>query len=268
MHTLVMQHHVCNFKPTTQRSYAKVGRVVLPVFENYYLQQIDLEMIYAFLRTRKELGAKAGTLNKFIFFLKAIFNFAFKMGYVQHNITRELRKYKEPPSRDRVLSEAEEVLLYSVVPAWLGDVITIAIQTGMRSSEITNLTWDRIDFDRRFIFLADTKSNRPRVIPLTQTALDTLTRRKLISFPYVFRSPRTGRPYVIYANFRKYTKGILDDFHFHDLRHTAITRMIQKGLSISAVMKIVGHSSETMTAKYTHLSHEYLGPLFDQIKKI
>lgn len=265
----VVQHHVCNFKPSTQKSFLKISQLTLPHFQDYLIQQITSDQIYIFLEDRKNLGAKPGTLNKYIFVLRTIFNFAEKMEFVSYNPMIKISKYKEPPPRSRVLSDEEEHIISERIPDWLQDILVIALQTGMRSSEISTLKWDQINFEKKIIFLPDTKSNRPRVVPLTEKALEVFIRRKKIFCVYIFENPKTRRPYVIWNNFKKYCNRYnIENFTFHDLRHTSITRMIKAGISISAIMKIVGHCSETMTHRYTHLSDEYLWSLFQEIKKI
>ena len=191
------------------------------------------------------------------------------MELIAYSPMSKIKKYREPPSRSRVLTEEEEDLLLRRMPEWLQDALIVALQTGMRSSEISTLKWDQIRFDRKIIVLPDTKSNRPRIVPLTEKAIEVFEQRKKMCTVFVFESPRTGRPYIFWNNFKKFCRRCnIDNFTFHDLRHTAITRMIKAGISISAIMKIVGHCSETMTHRYTHLSDEYLWSLFQEIKKI
>lgn len=266
---LAIEHVVSNYKPTTQKAFLQRANVVLPIFRHFLLQQITLEMVYDFLKKQKEKGAQNGTLNKYVFFFKTVFNFAYKMRFIQENITRDLRKYKEPPSRNRVLTPEEEDRLLFVVPPWLRDMIILALQTGMRSSEISLLTWDCVDLKRRIVRLKDSKNGKQRVIPLTETATKMFQDRYEGLPGLIFRNPYTGKDYSVYPNFKRYvTRLKLQNLCFHDLRHTAVTRMITNEISVSAVMSIVGHSSETMTQRYTHLSNEYLGNLFHEIKKL
>lgn len=133
----------------------------------------------------------------------------------------------------------------------------MAINSGMRRGEIFDLKWFDVDFNRRMVHIRQSKSGRPRAIPLnstTQTLLESLPKTS----EYVFSSPKTsGRVNDVGRQFeRAVTKAGLVDSHFHDLRRTAATRMADAGADPFTLAAILGHSDIRMTARYTHATDE------------
>jgi integrase len=155
-------------------------------------------------------------------------------------------------SRDRWLTIEDEhaLLLNATNPEWLRPLLITALHTGMRRGEILELTWKDIDFPRRLLRVERSKNGEKRSIPLSQTLHDTLKaiRVRNISgrvFPISFRSLRVVHDETLEQ------LGIAD-FHFHDLRHTFATRLVQRGVDLYKVLKLLGHKSIVMTQRYAH----------------
>ena len=138
-------------------------------------------------------------------------------------------------------------------------IIVFAIETGMRRSEILGLTWDNIDLERRIAFLPITKNGSSREVPLSARAFEVLRQQQ---------SKKIVRPFPVKANAfrlawdRLRARAGLVDFKFHDLRHEALSRFFEMGLSIPEVALISGHRDVKMLMRYTHLRAE------DLVKKI
>jgi len=129
-------------------------------------------------------------------------------------------------------------------------VICFAFQSGMRRGEILGLQWANINFEKKLAYLAHTKNGADREVPLTPEAIRVL---------YNQLGSGYERPFPINENaFRlawtrlKHRSGI-KDFKFHDLRHEAISRFFELGLSIPEVALISGHKDPRMLFRYTHL---------------
>ena len=157
----------------------------------------------------------------------------------------------------------------------LGWIVRLALETGMRSAEITTLRRNQIDLRRRVVRLLETKNPSPRTVPLSSTAAAILHEalanpiRPIDTDLVFFGEPgRDGqrRPY----NFNKpwlkakETAG-LKELHFHDLRHEAVSRLVEGGLSDQQVAAISGHKSMQMLKRYTHLRAEDLAEELDSI---
>lgn len=166
-------------------------------------------------------------------------------------------KRRKPRNSD----EIEEITAtISVDNPHLKGMIILALDSGMRRGEIFKLRWDDIDFENNLIRIlgTNTKTERERIAPLSQRAKDELNRIKEFTpgenpFPFtdIKRSFATA----------KRLAGI-DDLHFHDLRRTAITRWIQRGMSLAFAGKFAGHSQLQTTMKH------YTATDIDMIKEI
>ncbi len=196
-----------------------------------------------------------------------------------YNPVQNIRRPAPPPGRERRLTPEEEERLMAAVDAhtnpMLGWIVRIALETGMRSSEITTLRRSQIDLKRRIARLLETKNTLPRTVPLTATA--TALFREAIQHPIrpidtdliFFGEPGRDGKRRSY-NFNKAwlnTKASvgLKDFRFHDLRHEAVSRFVESGLSDQQVAAISGHKSMQMLRRYTHLRAEDLVGELDAI---
>lgn len=195
-----------------------------------------------------------------------------------YNPVSSIRRPAPGAGRNRRLTPDEEEKLLAAVDRhsnpMLRWIVRIALETGMRSSEITGLRRSQVDVPRRIVRLIDTKNTLPRTVPLTleavkqfKEALDNPVRpidTDLIFFGEPGKD-RQRRPY----NFNKVwleikrTAGCAD-FRFHDLRHEAVSRLVEAGLSDQEVSAISGHKSMQMLKRYTHLRAEDLIPKLDR----
>lgn len=196
-----------------------------------------------------------------------------------YNPVQSIRRPTLPPGRERRLSIGEEERLMAAVDAhsnpMLGWIVRIALETGMRSSEITTLRRSQVDTSRRIVRLLETKNTLPRTVPLTSMAVDTFHQalvnpvRPIDTDLIFFGEPgKDGqrRPY----NFNKVWLNIkesvgLKDLRFHDLRHEAVSRLVEGGLSDQQVAAVSGHKSMQMLRRYTHLRAEDLVDELDAI---
>jgi len=130
-------------------------------------------------------------------------------------------------------------------------IIVFAIETGMRRSEILGLTWDNISLERQLAYLPLTKNGTSREVPLSTKAVQVLTNQR--------SRQNTPTPFPVNANAfrlaweRLRKRADLCDLWFHDLRHEAISRFFEMGLSIPEVALISGHKDAKMLFRYTHL---------------
>jgi integrase len=132
-------------------------------------------------------------------------------------------------------------------------LIILAIETAMRRGEMLELQWQHVDLVRCVAHLPLTKNGDSRDIPLSRravTVLKNLRADKDHDPERVF--PVTGNSIRLAFEHLRVRAG-MDDFHFHDLRHEAVTRLFEKGLNIAEVSAISGHKELRMLQRYTHL---------------
>lgn len=129
----------------------------------------------------------------------------------------------------------------------------LALETAMRRGEIIGINSSHIDFRKRLLDIPVTKTNIPRTIPLTSSALSVLKGLTVQIDGTLFPI----KPNSVSQAFRRASKRVkLSDLHFHDLRHEATSRFFELGLSIMEVAAITGHKDLPMLQRYTHLKPE------------
>lgn len=237
---------------------------VLRHFGKKKLDTITIMEVEKYKRKRLDAGLSPVTINKEIKLLKMILKMAHEAGVIMSNPLQRIRFLREPDHRQRVLSSDEEARLlracpdgYSNALTSLRQAIVIALTTGMRQGEIYGLTWEQIDRERNVIIVEKsirsrtTKTGRTRTIPLSAPLarlLDSIPRRK---------SPRVLNGTFFHELWsRALTRAEIKDLRFHDLRHTAATRLADVGVDVFTIQAILGHSSLAMTARYTHATSE------------
>jgi integrase len=174
------------------------------------------------------------------------------------NPMEAVRKPQSAKPRTRRLSkeDAEKLAvgLLKTRNRLLGDVVRFAIATGMRRGEILSLRWANVDLQARTAHLPETKNGESRTVPLSAAALAILERRERpAESDVVF--PATGNA-VRLAWERLKARARVEDLRFHDLRHEAISRFFEHGLSMPEVSAISGHKDPRMLMRYTHLRAE------------
>jgi len=210
--------------------------------------------------TGKEKGeAKVGPacVNGEIALLKHMFSKAIEWGKVKENPARTVKLLKGEKQRKRFLSPEEAEIFLSNCVDHLRSVATVVLNTGMRKGEILGLKWSHVNLDRGVITLTDTKNSEERDIPMNQTAKATLTELSKIPHQgdYVFSDQDGKRFTSLQHSFdRAKKKSGIEDFHFHDLRHTFASNLVMGGVDIMTVKELLGHKTLSMTLRYSHLS--------------
>jgi integrase len=163
--------------------------------------------------------------------------------------------------------------LDQVEERWLRPYVVIALETGLRLSNICDLTWEEVNMSNRMIIIsAEKMKNRDYIgLPISEDAYNTfrdLQRVRSIS-SFVFHDNGEKLYSVkVQRAFRKVLKKAgIDDFRFHDLRHSFASSLVQSGVDIYAVQKLLGHKDSRMTQRYSHLSVEYLREAISRKKK-
>ena len=169
-------------------------------------------------------------------------------------------KVKLPPSsrsRERRLNTGEferlEKAAHLTQNPHIWPIVVFAIETGMRRGEILGITWECVDFDSRTVHLPITKNGSSRDVPLSSKATQILKGQNERQLPCPF--PVTDNAFRL-AWDRLRSRADLGDLRFHDLRHEAISRFFEMGLSMPEVALISGHKDPRMLFRYTHIKPE------------
>lgn len=260
-----MKEHAPKVSVSMQTSY----RVSLKHFSSFFgdlgLTAITPKKIAEYKVLRYVEGAKPATINKELAMLSKAFSLAVReWEWVKENPVSKVTKERENNKRDRWLTYDEEKRLLENSPQWLRDIIIFALHTGLRKDELLSLQWSRVDLFRKTIIIQETKNGKPRTIPLNRIALDILMEKakvKNLKSDLVFLSDAITK--ICYQNLTRafniaIERARIQDFHFHDLRHTFATRLAQRGVDIYKISKLLGHVSITMTQRYAHHCPESL----------
>lgn len=215
-------------------------------------------------RDKRLKVVKAGTVNRELSIVKHALDVAVREWDVPIRINplSQLKKLKVNNARSRRLTDEEYQHLMDAIDGTRNDLIKplmdFAIETGMRRGEILRVKWNEIDWGSRTLHIPITKNGHARTIPLTIKAiaiLDDLSQQS---------DADKNRPFPLSDEAAKQAwrrlveRSGVEDLHFHDFRHEAISRFFERGLSVSEVALISGHRDFRMLFRYTHLKAEDL----------
>ena len=187
---------------------------------------------------------------------------------------RRVRRLREDPARERYLTDDEEKRLFEILVgrrAHIRPIVVVALQTGMRQGEILGMTWENVDFEQKTIYVAHTKTGRPRKLPMSRPVEVELRSLKqdASSDEHVFSYARTGLKLTTFRHAWEgaCTEAKISGLRFHDLRHTFATRLRAKGVHEMDIMSLLGHTTLQMTSRYTHAMPENLRTAVDSLNK-
>ena len=229
------------------------------VLHNYFgdkteVDKITPQRIEDFKAIMLEKYSKA-YVNRYLACIKTIFNIGIKNGLIQYNPMISVKMLKEDNQKIRYLTEEEEIRLFEHLPEHLKPIVICALQTGLRKSNILQLRWKLVDLEFKFIEILSQHNKGHKIIkiPISDKLLEVLNNIPRIS-EYVFANPDTGLPYKdISDGFNNACKKArINNFRFHDLRHTVATRLVEKGIDLRVVQEIMAHSTIVTTQRYMH----------------
>jgi integrase len=214
--------------------------------------------IIAAYRDERLTQVMPGTVIRELAYLSSIINHARReWGIHIANPVESVRRPPAPQGRNRVLSADEEVqLLAALVPAGrrnplLRPATILSLETAMRRGELLQLRWTNINFLDQTAYLPMTKNGTARVVPLSKKAIQLLRELPRDIDERVFPI----KAETVHAAFRKAcNRARITDFRWHDLRHTAITRLAEKLPNLIELAAVSGHQSLAMLKKYYHPS--------------
>lgn len=259
----------------TQRGERSKAKQLVEKLGKYSLAAITPDIVAQYRDDRLVEGKSNNTVRLELALLGHLFTVAIQewgMG-LTYNPVANIRKPSPGEGRDRRLRQDEETMLLQAADShsnpMLGWIVRIALATGMRSNEIVTLKRSQVDVQKRVVVLTKTKNGSSRTVPLSleatrvfKLALSNPVRPidcDLVFFGEPGKDTKTRRPYTFNKIFLQLKKRIgLEDLHFHDLRHEAVSRLVEAGLSDQKVAAISGHRSMQMLKRYTHLRGEDL----------
>lgn len=263
-----------------KKSYHRSDAVhLVPVqefFKGRLLSEITEYDVETFRSVRKDTSTwfgtprSASTCNQELAMVKALFNKATAWGLAEKNPAARVKPLPKPMGRTRFLTVEEAGRLLEAASRHLRPILVCALETGMRRGEIMNLKWSDVDMKNGMLFIGETKNGESRHVPMSnrlRSTLAALPRR--IGSDHVFTGEAKigkgkqigvpGKPFhdVRTAFENACTKAGITGFRFHDLRHTAASHLIMAGVPFKTVGEILGHKTEAMIERYSHLTPEH-----------
>lgn len=249
---------------------------------DYSLGALNPNLVAEYRDQRLADGKSPDTVRLELSLLSHLFTIAIKewrLGLV-YNPVMNIRKPAPGVGRNRRLSADEESKLLKACDNYsnpmLGWIVRTGLYTGMRAGEITTLRRQQVDLKRRVVRLSNTKNGTDRTVPLSKEAAQVLTAaldhpiRPMDTDMIFWGEPgRDGnrRPYEFRMAWKKIIRDTkIKNLRFHDLRHEAVSRLVEIGLGDQESAAISGHKSMQMLKRYTHLRAEDLVERLDKLK--
>lgn len=238
---------------------------LLTYFGGKNIYSLSLWDIEKYKSERKRQGRKPETVNKELGAIRRMFNLALQ-GVLSVKIGKNpihgLKLLKVPKMKPRTYKLWEFQALYNAASSHLKPILLCAYMTGMRRDEIAKLKWKDIDFEDGSIYIAETKNDEPRTIPIGEALLNTLLdmKKEAVS-EFVFTTP-DGKPYTSKTSWKRawstaLKKSGIAKGRFHDFRHTFISDLIvNEKEDFATVMALSGHKDMSMLKRYTHTQDE------------
>ncbi len=222
------------------------------------------------IKLKRAEEVKKCSVDRNLQVLRRLFNWCIEQGLAVENPVKRVKFFRADTRRLRYLTKDEFARLLEAAgkvmrSPHLGAAIALAVFTGLRRGNLLGLRWEWIDWTNRVVRVPTTKSGKPLAIPLNATAHDVL--RGLWESggdaPYVFaheKGPNSGEAvHDLKKGFHAALADAgIDDFRWHDLRHTFASWLVMRGASVRAVGELLGHHTMQMTMRYAHLSPGFL----------
>jgi integrase len=259
MEKYMTEHSARNKAQTSHIRDRSLADHLLKYFGELTLAEIMPKLISEYKTKRREEKAAPKTINNELILMGHAFKIAInEWEWVRDNPVRKVSKEKVNNQIERWLTFEEEKKLVAASPKWLQEIVTFAVETGLRLGEILNLRWPQVDLFRRTLSILEQKNKDTDTLPLNKTAMEILKARakvRHIRSNYVFLNKVGGKinqRNVIRAFHSALKKSGVAPCRFHDLRHSFATRLVQAGKDIYTVQKLGRWKSISMVTRYAH----------------
>lgn len=224
------------------------------------LAEIDRDLIEFIAKKKEQSNVSLTTVNRILELIRAILNRAHKeWGWLDKTPPIRMRKIEN--KRIRWLTKQEANRLLKELPPHLNEMASFTLATGLRESNVTQLKWEQIDLTKKhaLIHADESKSKRPIPVPLNKQAISIL--KAQIGKNDIYAFTYQGKP-VTRCNNHAWQKALkragINDFRWHDLRHTWASWHVQNGTPLHELQQLGGWSNYETVLRYAHLSSEHL----------
>ena len=254
------------FTAKTMRNYKTTFNFLKSAFGNPFLTELTSKELETYLLNRLK-SSSVYSASRDYRQIASMLNKAVQDGFLLENPMKKIKRFRLPEKQPLFYSKEDFQKLIEVIDnPDIIDIVKIALYTGLRQGELIQMDWSQVDFNERLLILNNqnylTKSKRIRTVPLTEPALEILAKRQRqseSSFVFTLFNEKIKQDYITHK-FKKYVRKakINSKLTFHSLRHTTASWLVQSGVSIYHVSKILGHADIKTTMIYCHVRTEDL----------
>ncbi len=276
-------HSYCktNVAPSTNKRYNSIIDNFKRFLKEQYphlnkISQFHPKIFEDFKAFRKDEEAENRTVNAEMIVIRMMFRLAITWGYCKENPSDGVSKLRVPlKNAPEFLTKEQCKALLDAADDFLRPIFITFLNAGLRKGELENLEWSDIDFDRRKIKIIVKDDWSPktdeREIPINNALYEVLKNQKikLNGSKYVFPG-EDGE--IIYKNrlrkrFMTLTKklGFGHITKIHALRHTFASHLVMKGVDLTTIKKLMGHSDIDTTMIYSHLTDSHVDAAVDKL---
>lgn len=252
-----------NHRGYTQERYRArvIARSALGALE---LSAVTRAQVVAYRNARTAEGKSPSTVRLELALLSGVYRTAAEEWEGFEGLANPAKAVKPPGARRGRTRRVTEPELVSLIRAAcgrmriMGAVVMVALETACRRGELGALTWADVDLQRRTLEIRETKNGEPRAVPLTRRATDVLAK---------LRTDQGGRAGSVFGmtsraigqRWRRLCRNAgVRGLRFHDLRHSALSALAERGLSALELQRIGGHKTLAMLSRYVHMTPEAL----------
>jgi len=254
-----------------QKSYSTtemyVRRHIVPRWGMVRLTDIDPRAVAQWLADKRAEGLAPATVEKIRVIMGRSFELGARWGIpgAEKNPTRGMPRKALNNARERFLSAEEAARLRTAASAsknpQLRFIVDLLLLTGARVRELLDARWEHVNVERRTWLIPTSKTGKPRHVPLSSAALAVIAELpRFNGCPWLIPNPDTQKPFVSIKHGWQGAREAagLPDVRIHDLRHSAASFMVNSGVDLFAVGKVLGHASYQSTQRYSHLANDTL----------
>lgn len=265
---IAAQHiaHAKTYQKRPKNTEAILNNHAIARWGRFRLDEITQQEVAKWLAEKRESGLAPATVEK----IRVTFSRSFELALAwnvpgAHNPVRGLPRPKYSNARARYLSGAEAERLRSAMQRsknpLLKDIVWLLLLTGARVSELLHAKRADVDTERKVWFIPDSKTGKSRHVPLSQAAVEIIGQLPIYEkCDLLLPNPKTKKPFVSIKHAWETARDAakLPGLRIHDLRHSTASFMINAGVDLYAVGRVLGHADHKSTMRYSHLANDTL----------
>ncbi len=250
------------------RNTQRICRHLDPYLGPLMLHQINGDVIWQVIQGETKKGNKPATINRYLATIRSLLRMA-RDEWQWIDTFPKIRLLPGEVERDRWLTREEADRLIRCCAPHLAALVRFALATGCRAAEITGLEWSRVDLNRQTAWINKTKNGTPRGVPLNLDAIEVLKEQigKHDRYCFSFRGQPLRADVTNSAWHRALRTAGIEDFRFHDLRHTWASWHRQAGTSCDELKDLGGWKSRQMVDRYAKFATENLKSAASRIER-